>query len=115
MFSRVLAFSVTGLLLAACATSSDEISAEDVEWAKEIIAGHCVLAASDGAGSVSHTDSVGSMAIHEIVDGAEHWTRIEMSSKGVRGNVYYNTLSKRTVCGSQAWKDLGYRFEPIGG
>lgn len=111
MQAKFWAMLAAGIVLAACRTTSADLPAEKVQQAKEVILKHCIIGYSDGAGSMSHTDKIGEgLTIHAITESTDSmWVRYDMSSKGTRDNVYYQSVTKSVVCGNNTWRDRGIR------
>ncbi len=41
--------------------------------------------------------------VHSIAEGKDNWRRIDISTDGIRSNVYHNTYSTEFVCGWRNW------------
>ena len=105
----VLGSILASVLLSACVTSQERTDQE--EAAARIVATNCITRVS--IGSYNRPDKkidLSGVYIAGMSKGENDWVQIYAIMNEVDDNIYYNTNSKKVVCGAKTWSDLGLVF-----
>ena len=104
-FACVLA----GALVSACATTQERSAQE--ENAARIVASNCVTTQTVGSYKRPNQKiDTSSVYVASITKGEKDWVRINAVIRGISGNIYYDLSSRKVVCGSENWENLGLVF-----
>ncbi len=115
MLSKFFGLAVAVVLLSACVSTG--IKGEEADKYKVMLADKCFQAQWRDGDKVSGSKRKvrQEVVVFSIVKGKDNWKRIDISSEGVRDNIYHNTNSGEFVCGWRGWraKNLGGVFSNI--
>lgn len=87
---------------------------DDYEMYQSIVAKRCVVSTyQDGNVKSSKKNIYDFITITNVVESKQDWKRIEATTDGFRGSVYFNPTSWQTICGWRNWRklDLPVTFE----
>jgi len=94
-------------LLSACQTSSQTgLQGKLAQEYEELVASRCFVGKiPDGSSVMKDLRKLDNgVIVYSIVEGKSFWRRVDVSSKGVRGNIYHNPMTGKFICGWRNWR-----------
>jgi len=55
------------------------------------------------------------IVVNSIVYGRDGWVQLDVTSRNIRDNIYFNRYHRKVVCGARNWAEEGITFVPTGG
>ena len=97
------------VLISACETTQERTGQEAA--AARIVASNCVTVVTVGSYQrPGKKIDLSGTYISSLENGENDWIRIFAIMRGIDDNIYYNTKSKKVVCGYETWSKLGLVF-----
>ncbi|MCW9045171.1 MAG: hypothetical protein OQK35_02460 [Alphaproteobacteria bacterium] len=93
----------SGLILTACVTSG--MQGEEADKYRMLFTNNCQLITTyDGTPDPDSLRKVDhGIWIFSVVEGKDNWKRIDLAADSFRGDLFYNSNSGETVCGTKNW------------
>lgn len=111
IFLKLAGLFVGVSVLSACQTT--ELTGEDAEKYKQVASRFCVINVTQDADVLSTKRNLSNFSVYSIIEGKNGWKRVDMSTSGVRGNLYYNSNTYNGTCGYKAWRKMNVQPDPF--
>ncbi|MGB0683598.1 MAG: hypothetical protein ACPGOV_12860 [Magnetovibrionaceae bacterium] len=111
MFNRCLFVATLACGLAACGTGNFGISGPEALRAKQVLAQNCIINRSSGDAVDTQRKITEDIIVYSVSYGEENWVSSDVSTRGLRDNIFYNLKTGKVVCGRRNWNDSGRVFE----
>jgi len=109
IYSNLFILTIFAIILGGCQTGqSSTLNGSIAQSYKELTARNCVIVRNgDDSGPGYDPKKISeTINIYSIAEGNDNWHRVDVSTVGVRSNIYHNTSSGRFICGWKNWRKL---------
>lgn len=119
-YIKFLAVAVIAAFTVSCEAVSSATGPEtpNITIAKKLVSKRCYTGqrnTSSGEFSMKAKARIDETRIRYISRGEDNWWKIQSIINGVYGDVYYNTVTGKSICGEYSWNEYGLRYRYIPG
>ena len=102
-YFNIIGFVALGFILAACVTSG--MQGKEADKFRMLFSNNCKLITTyDGTPDPASLRKVDhGIWVFSIKEGKDDWKKVDISAGMYRGDLFYNTNTGETVCGSRNW------------
>lgn|GEM_PF-6703544 len=92
-----------------------QVSKKEQEFGKHFTAKNCRLETVRGNYLLYESKIGQDIVVNSIVYGRDGWVQLDVTSRNIRDNVYFNRYYRKVVCGARNWAKQGTTFVPTDG